>query len=301
MSKTQQLTFGGVFRRLIRDLEDVSRDARGRFLICACQEDDTYCADDIRKVEGRIVEAVVKLPVQTQFKYMTNEKHTFKKHWETLEEMKLKWINWLSAWKESTDQRGDIINDRPWKKHKEILEKVRGALIISKPSGFEEDPEWTQDYRDGSCIIAVTHTPRTDTDSIDRGFKDMDIKYTDPKATQSLTRSDIPLPHYTAVASNTRKPTFGYFFRLLIQDLRDLVDLAPLEGHMGTNTISVETQEDISRKALKITQNVDSLQENMLLEHMSSTWTTIHWYKSQPHFVHAWRCLVEVCAKWKSS
>ena len=294
MSKTCSPTFGGAFRTLVKDLEDMSRDTRNRYLLCASQNDKS-CLDDIQKVEERIIEAVIELPAQRLFRNISNGHqliHSFSDHWLHLRELKLEWEHWRSKWMESVERRGDLIAIRDWKKDKKVLENIHRGLIVSKPEGFEEDPEWTRDYHDKPCLTTLSQTQCTSKDSKDS--KDAgDTNIQDPIS------SDMAPPPYTAAVSDTRQPTFGYVYRDLIQDLRDLVALTFLEGEIGTNSISPETLDKIQKKEQDVLKRINFLPSNNLFVHMTSGWTKSHWTNSHKNFTRGWECLLKVCDKWK--
>ena len=265
----------------------MNRDTRERYLNCASQ-DEKSDPDDIRMVEGRIIKAVIKLPTFKLFRNMTNHQ-SFRDRWTMLHNLKWEWANWRDSWEERATQRGDLIACRNWKKDKEMLEKIYGALIVSKPGGFEEDLEWTRDYRGDSDLTAAAQTPCTDTNS----------KGTDSKGTREPTSTEMPPPPCTSVASDTRELTFGYFYRQLIQDLRDLVDLTHLGGDIGTNFTSQETSDKILKKEHDIKRNMGNLQNHTFFAHMTSSWTGIHFIGTVLNFGLGWEHLKEVSTKWE--
>ncbi|KAL8790272.1 MAG: hypothetical protein Q9195_006430 [Heterodermia aff. obscurata] len=288
MSGTRrQTTFGGSFRSLLKDLEDMSIDTRSRYLNSASR-DDKGDLDDIQEVEKRIIDAVMKLQVQSLFKHMKTDHHIlhkFQYEWEKLQTFQHWWENWRSTWNEHVEQRGDLIARRDWKKDKDTLEKVHAILINAKPAEFEEDVEWKSDYRVVSSSAVATQTPPIDTDS----------KHAYSKATQNPTPSDIIPQGHTTAAPGARIYTFGHSYRLLLQESTDLVDLTDPEGNTGTDIISKETLEAIGKKKLEIIQIVDSLPKDNLFVHMESGWSGHTW-----NFTPRWESLVEVCAEWKS-
>ena len=284
----------------MKDLENINHDTRERYLICASQDDHSD-PDGIRMVEGRIIKAAIKLPTFNLFRYMTNNQssHSFRDRWTMLQRLKWEWGSWRDAWEELATQRGDLIARRDWKKDKGMLEKIYGAFIVSRPGGFEEDLECTRDYRGDSGLTAAAQTPCADTDSKGKNPKGTDSKGTDSKGTQEPTSTEMPPPPYTSVAPDTPEPTFGYSYRRLIQNLRDLVDLTHLGGDIGTNIISQETSNKILKKEHDIKQYIDSLQNHTFFAHMSSRWTGIHLISTVVNFGRGWKRLKKVSTKWE--
>ena len=298
MLDTRRKTFGGAFSSLKDDLKDMNRDTRKRYLICALQ-DDTQSPDDIRKVEERIIEATTQLPTQGMFKHMTDRKHyinNFPRHWKTLEKLKCKWEIWRNAWNEHAEQRGDLIMDREWEEDQADLVKLLEPFNHSKPKGFENDLEWTEEYSVESCLIAGIQTLHTDTDSKDTNFKDGDSKEMDLKGmginktdTKDPTACDIAPPPYKAVESNSCKHTFGFNYRQLLQEVENLVKLTEHESV----SVSNETLEDTRKIEVEILRKADSLQKDTLFTHMVCSRPQSHY-----DFRIEWQRLVDVCSHW---
>ena len=284
MSETRQPTFGGAFRSLRKDLDDMNRDTRKRYLDSACRDDKDY-PSGIQAVEERIIEAVNKLQVQSLFAHMTKGHrftNTFSNHWKILQDMTSKWKEWSSAWKEHVEQRGDLIASREWKKDEGILIDLHDAFMNSVPRGFEKDVEWTEDYHVVSGLIAGIQSLSTDADS---------------QNTQRPTSSNMPPPALTPVASDSLKPTFRFFFRRLLHDLQDLIDSTKLEGEFGSMSISDETLENIQKKEVEIKVSVNRLYVDTLFSHMvSGTWPKDHRY-----FKDKWNAFIEVGLTWDDS
>lgn len=284
MSETRQPTFGGAFRSLRKDLDDMNRDTRKRFLDSACRDDKDY-PSGIQGVEERIIEAVNKLQVQSLFAHMTKGHrftNTFSNHWKILQDMTSKWKEWSSTWKEHVEQRGDLIASREWKKDEGILIDLHDAFMNSVPRGFEKDVEWTEDYHVVSGLTAEIQSLSTDADS---------------KNTQRPTSSSIPPPALTPVASDSLKPTFRYFFRRLLHDMQDLVDSTELEGEFGSMSISDETLDNIQKNEDEIKVSVNRLYEDTLFSHMVPG----SWPKEHQSFKDKWNAFIEVGRTWDGS
>lgn len=302
MSETRQLTFGGAFRSLRKDLKDMSHETRNAYLICATR-DEKYYREDIQKIEERITEAVNKLPEYELFKSMhingLHSIHGFSRHWEDLRKLKSGWEQWRSIRKMYEDSR-EWIAKRNWTSDKEILDDVHHYFIRSKPKGLEEDLEWTADYRVESCLIAVTQNLHTSTDSKDTDYKDTDSKGKDSKVTHSKDRQDLtssldPPPPYTAVnvmSDNRECYTFGKAYRTVIEYLEQLGNWTHLDD-TGTESMTQDKFEDIRRRELKIIEIGRILPYFPLFEHMASGRLRPHW-----NFKDSWKDLVALCYQW---
>ena len=147
MYEDRQRTFGGTFRQFCKDLKEMAD------MTSLPKMHDVILNNDYRKriqdMEFRIIWATQELEASDFFLYRRMEIvlhiNGFFTHWEDFRKVPEKWDidRNEKQWKHPAMR----FAERDWKTESHLLSKYEHKFKSAMPRGWEEDPEWTKDFR----------------------------------------------------------------------------------------------------------------------------------------------------------
>ena len=282
MSEDRQKTFGGTYRQLFKDVKD-RRDKASWSILRNKEKDSTYLKG-IYDLEIKILEAIEELEANDLWCHMGHQYHVtvhgFYWNWHVFRKVPAKWDydDTLDKWEDSSK----LFKERDWKGDNSVLTWSYYYLKNAKPKGHGHAHEWTEDYRDDTCLKDATQTQKIS------------------EETPNLIPSGTGEPQSTALISEDRVSTFGGAFRRFLKELNQLISLLNLSISKESSETTKYELERIQNQKILIRNTVESLSSDSnsveCLKVMGTGLTDGH-----KVFMNYWEWFRSVSSEWEES